>query len=115
MYIGFASDRADTQVLDYVPETSEVKDTTLNGKYTNAYMAVKDSDGQLIGSKSAVKKGAEVNLDTMQLITCNTNEKNTKAYEYSWHDENGKVLGSILIKGPCAQAVEAPGTEPPAP
>lgn len=88
---------------------AEVKEAVLNGKYSNAYMAIKDASG-LLGSKAALEKGATINHENMQLIVCHTNEKNTKAYEFSWKDGNGKVLGSILIKGPCAQAVEAEGS-----
>ena len=97
------------QEFNSLIDRADVKEVTLNGRYTNAYMAVKDGSN-LLGSKAAIDKGIAINHEGMQLIACHTNEKNTKAYEFSWKDENGKVLGSMLVKGSCAQAVEIQGS-----
>lgn len=92
-------------------KADNVKEISLNGKYSNAYMAIKDG-GSLVGSKIAKDKGLAINHETMQLIQCTTNEKGAKAYQLEWHDENGKLIDSIIIKEACAQVVEKEGSNP---
>ncbi|MBQ3440981.1 hypothetical protein IJG27_01555 [Candidatus Saccharibacteria bacterium] len=92
-------------------KADNVKEISLNGKYSNAYMAIKDG-GNLVGSKIAKDKNLAINHETMQLIQCTTNEKGAKAYQLEWHDENGKLIDSIIIKEACAQVVEKEGSNP---
>lgn len=92
-------------------KADNVKEISLNGKYSNAYMAIKDGKS-LVGSKIAKNKGLAINHETMQLIQCATNEKGAKAYQLEWHDENGKLIDSIIIKEACAQVVEKEGSNP---
>lgn len=92
-----------------IDSNASIEEITLDGKYSNAYMAVKDGSS-LLGSKAAIEKGATINHENMQLIVCHTNEKNTKAYKVNIHDANGKTVGSFIIKGSCAQAVEQEGS-----
>ncbi|MBR3270088.1 hypothetical protein IKG07_02470 [Candidatus Saccharibacteria bacterium] len=91
---------------------AEIKEVTLNGKYDNAYMGVKDGDSRIIGSKEANEKDVEVNHETMQLIKCTTNEKGSKAYELTWRDEKGNIIDSEMIKEACTQVVEKEGKNP---
>ena len=92
-------------------DRASAKETTLNGKYDNAYMGVKDGD-KIYGSKDAAKKGLTVDHEHMQLMKCTTNEKGSKAYELSWTDADGKVIGTITIKALCEQIVEKEGSNP---
>ena len=88
---------------------SEVRPTTLNGEYSNSFMVVKDGD-DFIGLEEAIKRGAAINHETMQLVGCTTNEKNTPAHEFSWRDADGNVIDSIIIKDSCGQVVEKKGS-----
>lgn len=100
------------QEFEGIIDRAEVKEVTLNGKYDNAYMGVKDGGDKIIGSKEANEKDVTVNHETMQLMKCTTNEKGSKAYELSWKDDNGKTIASETIKEACTQVVEKEGSNP---
>lgn len=95
--------------LNDIFDNADVSPVTLNGEYTNAYEAVKDGN-DLIGSKEALKRGASINHETMQLVGCTTKEKNTPAHEFVWRDDNGNIIDSIIIKDYCGQVVEKKGS-----
>lgn len=58
---------------------------TLNGKYDNAYMRLKDPS-----------KG--VTHDNMELVKCTTTEKDLEVTEFYWVDEDGNETGSMIVK-----------------
>ena len=63
-------------------------DHVLNGKYHNAYMKLKDPNG-------------DVTHENMDLVNCVTTEDNYKATEVYWTDDgtaDGNVIGSMIIK-----------------
>ena len=87
-------------------DKAKVRSTTLNGKYTNAYMAIRDGE-DLVGSKVAQEKGLAINHENMELIACTTNEKGTDAYELYWDGgDGGGGEDVITVKGNCDQVVE---------
>ena len=100
------------QEFENIIDKADVKEVSLNGKYDNAYMGVKDGEDKIIGSIEAKEKGAEVNHETMQLMKCTTNENGSKAYELTWTDENGNTIDSEMIKEACTQVVEQEGKNP---
>jgi len=59
--------------------------TTLNGKYHNSYMRLKDE-----------AKG--VTHDNMELVECTTTENNVEVNQFYWLDENGNEIGSMTVK-----------------
>lgn len=56
-----------------------------NGKYDNAYMALKDINGDAIH-------------ENMDIIKCTTNEHNLEVTEFYWEDDNGNEIGSMMVK-----------------
>ena len=56
-----------------------------NGKYDNAYMALKDINGDAIH-------------ENMDIIKCTTNEHNLEVTEFYWKDDNGNEIGSMMVK-----------------
>ena len=96
---------------DSIIDRAEVSEVTLNGKYDNAYMGVKNGD-KVVGSKYARENNLAVNHQSMQLVKCTTNEKGSKAYQLTWKDANGKVIDSLLVKEACTQVVEKQGSNP---
>ena len=59
--------------------------TVLNGEHHNAYMTLKDAD-------------AGVNHENMKLVACTTNESDLEVNEFFWRDEQGREIGSMIIK-----------------
>lgn len=57
----------------------------LNGRYNNAYMALKNPNG-------------EIDHANMQLVSCTSDEYGTEVTEFFWTDESGKEVGSMLVK-----------------
>lgn len=68
-----------------VLDNATVKDITLNGRYDNAYMRLKDSNG-------------DVTHDNMELVRCTTTENGTHAQEITLHDKDGNVIGTFIVK-----------------
>ncbi len=61
------------------------RDVTLNGRYDNAYMRLKDPNGP-------------VTHDNMELVHCETNENGTGATDFYWLDEDGNEIGHMTVK-----------------
>lgn len=95
--------------IDDLIDQSEVKEITLNGKYDNAYMGVRDGD-KVMGSKEALENDVEINHEAMQLVKCTTNEKGSKAYEFTF-EKDGHTY-TVLVKEACTQVVEKEGSNP---
>ncbi|MBQ3293122.1 hypothetical protein IJG93_02350 [Candidatus Saccharibacteria bacterium] len=57
----------------------------LEGKYQNAYMRQKNSNGDVVHGN-------------MELVACTTDENGDVANQYFWVDENGNEIGSMTIK-----------------
>ena len=75
-----------------------------SGEFVNFYLAVKDEDGKrLISPKKAMEKGLPINHETAELVTCNTNEKDTEVWEGYLEDDDGNVIWNVFIKAACGQ------------
>lgn len=66
-------------------DKASIRRTTLNGKYHNSYMRLKDE-----------AKG--VTHDNMELVECTTTENNVEVNQFYWLDENGNEIGSMTVK-----------------
>lgn len=58
---------------------------TVDGKYDNAYMRLKDP------SKPATH-------ENMELVKCSTTENNLEVTQFYWNDENGNEIGDMIVK-----------------
>lgn len=58
---------------------------TLNGRYDNAYMRVKNP-------------GQAIVHENMELVRCTTNENNLEVTQFYWTDASGREIGSMTVK-----------------
>ena len=58
---------------------------TLNGRYDNAYMRVKNP-------------GQDIVHENMELVRCTTNEHNLEVTQFYWTDASGRELGTMTVK-----------------
>ena len=58
---------------------------TLNGRYDNAYMRVKNP-------------GQDIVHENMELVRCTTNENNLEVTQFYWTDASGREIGTMTVK-----------------
>ena len=58
---------------------------TLNGRYDNAYMRVKNP-------------GQDIVHENMELVRCTTNENNLEVTQFYWTDASGREIGNMTVK-----------------
>ena len=58
---------------------------TLNGRYDNAYMRVKNP-------------GQDIVHENMELVRCTTNESNLEVTQFYWTDASGREIGNMTVK-----------------
>ena len=68
-----------------IMEKASTRIAIANGKYNNAYMALKDADGGAVH-------------DNMDIIKCTTTENNLEVTEFYWSDDDGNEIGSMMVK-----------------
>ncbi|MBR2640976.1 hypothetical protein IKD49_00745 [Candidatus Saccharibacteria bacterium] len=85
-------DKTKKEFFNLMDEAAEEREIVLNGWYDNAYMDLSDKNGS-------------VDHKNMELVKCTTFETGAKATEFVWKDDNGNVLGSLIVKEACCQPV----------
>ena len=85
-------DKTKKEFFNLMDEAAEEREIVLNGWYDNAYMDLSDKNGS-------------VDHKNMELVKCTTFETRAKATEFVWKDDNGNVLGSLIVKEACCQPV----------